>query len=338
MINKKLILLSVISLFVLSSCKKQNRFEFDYKKDLLEVNIHRFDKALMQLDTTNLMSSVENIYQDYAPYLKLYVESLDTVSFHDTLAVANSLKAFVFHPIVSEINKTVLETFPSSDEVEKELGIAFTYLTHYFPGIQFPNIFFFTSGITTSFLYSKDLQTIGVGADFFLGSEFSLYQDYFYDYMLPLMTPENLTVDLLSAVLYNNFHYDSDKNRLLDDILYRGKIKYLLSVIMPEREEHEVLGFTREQANWANTNEKEAWKIVVSEKHLFSTDALLISKYVENAPFTAAISQDSPARMGEWLGFQIVKKYMNKNRDITLIDLMRQNDYQAILEKSGYNP
>ena len=77
---------------------------------------------------------------------------------------------------------------------------------------------------------------------------------------------------------------------------------------------------------------------VIEQKHLFSSDLFLIRKYVNDAPFTAPLSQDSPGRAGAWIGWQIVRSYMERNPSVTLPELMRTNDYERLLEQSGYRP
>ena len=71
---------------------------------------------------------------------------------------------------------------------------------------------------------------------------------------------------------------------------------------------------------------------------LFSTDVMLIKKYMNDAPFTATISQESPGRLGAWIGLRIVDSYMRKNTNVTLRDLMNENNYQKMLEQSDYRP
>ena len=124
----------------------------------------------------------------------------------------------------------------------------------------------------------------------------------------------------------------------MDNMLFRGKVMYLLSVFMPEEKPENIMGYSAEQWKWAKTNEKQVWGYIIDQKHLFSTDVMLIRKYMNDAPFTAPLSQDSPGRMGTWLGWQIVQSYMNKNPNKSLTDLMKENNYQKILEDSGYRP
>jgi hypothetical protein len=65
---------------------------------------------------------------------------------------------------------------------------------------------------------------------------------------------------------------------------------------------------------------------------------MLIKKYIDEAPFTATVSQESPGRLGVWLGWQIVQSYMDKHPEVTLRALMLDNNYKQIFDKSGYQP
>jgi hypothetical protein len=63
-----------------------------------------------------------------------------------------------------------------------------------------------------------------------------------------------------------------------------------------------------------------------------------IMRFIGPAPFTSVYTNASPGRTGSWLGWQIVKKYMKKNSGVSLQMLMSDNDYQKILNDSGYSP
>ena len=64
----------------------------------------------------------------------------------------------------------------------------------------------------------------------------------------------------------------------------------------------------------------------------------MINSYLNDGPFTAEISQESPGRLGLWVGWRIVDSYMTNNKDVTLIELMGESDAQKILEQSYYKP
>jgi uncharacterized protein YjaZ len=80
------------------------------------------------------------------------------------------------------------------------------------------------------------------------------------------------------------------------------------------------------------------WGFLIEKKLLFSNQRMDIVRYINDGPTTSSFPLESPARTGVWLGWQIVRKYMDKNPEITLPELMKNNDYQAILNASGYFP
>jgi hypothetical protein len=121
-------------------------------------------------------------------------------------------------------------------------------------------------------------------------------------------------------------------------MLHRGKVIWLLSVFMPDKKMEDIMGYTPAQWHWAEANEEQVWKTIVAQKHLFSTDMQLINKYLNDAPFTAPVSQESPGRLGTWIGWRIIDSYMEQKKTMTLEQLMKENNYRKILEQSHYRP
>ena len=330
------ILILILLLFV--SCKGQKRFDVNLSENRVEVKIARLDKGLIAIDTLNAQKSVRELYHAYPGLLELYLSNFNEVQLQDTAAVTNVLRDFVSYPTVVPINIKVAQVFQNISNIEHEVSDAFTRINHFFPNITLPQLFFYVSGLNKAMIASPGLDTIGIGCDFYLGSNFEPYKSVVYDYVLPNMRPESLVPDLVSTILSGNFRFDGQQNRLIDNMLYRGKLMYLLSVLMPDRAENEIIGYTVEQENWAKSNEKEIWKAIVANKDIFSSNQHLIRQYMNEAPFTAPLSQDSPGMIGEWIGLQIVRSLMNKNYKMSLTELMQMNDYELLLQKSGYQP
>ena len=46
----------------------------------------------------------------------------------------------------------------------------------------------------------------------------------------------------------------------------------------------------------------------------------------------------APGRTANYMGWQIVKKYMNRNPETTMQDLIAYTDAQKLLEESKYKP
>ena len=76
----------------------------------------------------------------------------------------------------------------------------------------------------------------------------------------------------------------------------------------------------------------------MDKKDLFKTESKILTSYLNDGPFTAEVSQNAPARLGTWMGWQITKSYMQHNPDVTLQQLLEDGDAQKILENSYYKP
>ena len=327
-------LLGFILLF--GSCSKSNRFKIDTDKNRVNVKIHRFDKDLLSIDTTNMKAGLKTLYARYPEFLPVFTDNILDTTTTDTAAIGKLFCKFLSDKTFAPVNKKVLQTFGDVSDIEKQVSDAYTYIHFYFPDVKLPEIYFYVSGFNRSIMITNKF--IGLGTDLYLGSNYPAYKDYTYQYMLYNMRRECVAVDLVSTTLFRMFVMNSSEYRLLDNMLFRGKVIYLLSTFMPNEKPENIIGYTPEQWKWSKKYEKEIWAAIIDQKHLFSTDVQLIRKYMNDAPFTAPISQESPGRLGTWIGWQIVESYMKKNPKVSLTDLMNENNYQKMLEESGYRP
>jgi uncharacterized protein YjaZ len=63
---------------------------------------------------------------------------------------------------------------------------------------------------------------------------------------------------------------------------------------------------------------------------------MIITRLINDAPYTALISQDSPGRTGCWTGWRIVDKYAGK-KNATLEEILKV-DALTMLKEAKYNP
>jgi hypothetical protein len=172
----------------------------------------------------------------------------------------------------------------------------------------------------------------------YLGSDYEFYNRVVYEYQKQTMRKECIPVDVVSAYLFRTLPYTSTKSRLLDQMLYRGKVMYLVAQLFDELPGYEIMGWTKEQWDWCVKNERGIWHLVMDKRDLFKTESLVLTNYLNDGPFTSEVSQDSPGRLGIWLGWRIAESYMEHNETVTLQDLMAEPDAQKILELSFYKP
>src|SRR5690606_18920677 len=93
-----------------------------------------------------------------------------------------------------------------------------------------------------------------------------------------------------------------------------------------------------EQWEWANHFERDIWAWLLQENLLYEADYNRIQKYLGEAPFTPELGEqnDSAPKLGVFIGWKIVRAYMERNPDISLSGLLEINDAQKILDGSRY--
>jgi hypothetical protein len=152
------------------------------------------------------------------------------------------------------------------------------------------------------------------------------------------MNSAKIPTDVLYSWAVSEFEFDESTNNLIANMIYHGKILYFLDAMFPEEPDYLKIGYQPEKLEWCIKNEAGMWTYLVEHQLLFNTDRMNMVRFIGAAPFTAPFTNESPGRTGIWLGWQIVKKYMKKNSGTTLQALMLENDYQKILNESGYSP
>ena len=114
---------------------------------------------------------------------------------------------------------------------------------------------------------------------------------------------------------------------------------YLLDLYLPAISDKLKIGYLEPKLDWAVANEEDIWKYFIERKLLFSTDTKLNKRFLDNAPFSKFYLENdnqSPGRIGIWLGWQIVRSYM-QNNDVSLQQLLKINDLD-LYKKSKYKP
>lgn len=325
-------ILSFSILFI--SCNK-NRFRIDTSDVDLNIKIERFDQDFMSIDTLNIDNSILELKKKYGEFFSIYTNNVIMLGDPNANNYKELIKTFVTDSLVGEVYNETQHVFADITPIQTEVNNAFKYIKHYFPEKNIPRIATHISGFNQNIVISKDILSISL--DNYLGADCALYKGIVYDYALYNMNPNKVAPDIILGYLMSEFRTENT-GKLLDIIISKGKILYLQSVCMQERPEQDIIGYTKAQYDWCVTNEQNMWNYLVENKQLFSTSQLVISKYVNPAPFTTYFTQDSPGQATIWLGLQIVKNYMENNTSVSLKDLMADTNYQRILEESKYKP
>ena len=131
------------------------------------------------------------------------------------------------------------------------------------------------------------------------------------------------------------------RNRsFLSRIIYYGKELYVKDKLLPTQTDAQKINYLAEEYDWAQANEEQIWRYFVENELLYSTDSSLDRKFLDPAPFSKfglELDSESPARLGRYLGWQIVRAFADKNPKVELNELL-QLSADDIFQQSNYKP
>ena len=323
-------LLTILMLTSINSCDTVN----GRNPSVEPVHINRFDRDLFQLITGDTPEWQEKIAADYPDMLK--VIGLTVFRTQDTQHsdFFDRLINYYSEPTLNNLYRDALKAFEHIETVEANLGAGFHYLKTSFPAMQIPAVYMHVSGLQQNVLVDDSLLSISI--DKYMGADYPLYNNYFYDYQLRRMNPESIVLDYMKAWLLSEFPFKGNDRILLERMIHEGKIKYIMHRAFPKVLPETLMGYNSVDYQWCKRNEKMLWRLIIERKHLFEPDVATTARYFSEMP-SIFISDDAPGELGSWVGWQIVTKYMNRTK-VSIADLMMNTDYQDIFTKSRYKP
>jgi len=330
--KKKGVLFILALACTFSSCNwHKDRLKVDLSEiKISQVTIHRYDQDLFRIQLNYLKYGLISIQSRYPFFLGTNLD--------DTARLA-SMRDYLINPRNIDFYKAVQDKFKDLSHVEKDLTDGFRHIKYYFPGTDLPRVYSYISGGD----YENPVQladsVLLIALDTYLGSDFKPYlSDGIPLYKSQRMTPDHIVPECMRSFVDKLAPSDVSMNTFLDQVVDAGKRIYLLDAFIPEISGNLKINYTPEQFTWILKNETHVWSAIIENQMLYSTDAQTLRLFLADGPSTAAFGKESPPRLGEWIGWQIVKSYMNNHPDITLHQLLQKNDAQEILTQSGYKP
>lgn len=310
----------------------------------VEVKMKRFEQDLFSLDTNNVspgLTKLEESYPEFAPiFFGQILGSTDS-----TIAPEGHqqyVRGFVSHSTVRKLYDTCQVVYPDLKWLEKDFRQAFQFFKHYFPTQPLSGevVTYLSEYTIGGFLYGEN--SIGVGLDFYLGENYP-YLSYnpsnpnFSQYLTRSFNKDHI-VSKSMRMLVQDLLGPAKGSRMIDHMIHNGKELYILDQLLPLSPDSVKLEFSQPQVDWCYSNESNIWAYFFSEKLLYSTDFNTFRKFVEPSPNSPGMPEEAPGRTANWLGWQIVKSYMEKNPTTSLEQLVALTDAQFIMDKSKYKP
>lgn len=325
---------AVLVLFipVVYSCgTHHDRFHVDVSKIKIEkVNIKRYERALFSIDLNNLKSELEKLQPDFPMFLD--------GDLNDTFNIFR-ISNYLSDTVLTATNRDCEKNFSDISGLEQELTNAFIYYRYYFPERAQPDIYTYISGFDYESPVRLYENYLLIALDMYMGTDYHRYKNLGLPlYILQRFGKENITSDCIKQMARNETDSRKVGPDLLDLMLNEGKVIWYCKAMMPELPDSVLLNLSYAQLKWVDDNEAKVWAFIIENNMLYSQDMQNLKKLMGEAPFTSYFGDDSPPRLGHYIGWRIIESYMNKNPEITLAELMKSYDAQEVLNNSGYKP
>lgn len=307
----------------------------------MDVHIQRFDQDLYKLDTNNIQPALQQLEAAYPVFLPAYVEhimnfgpysdSSKMIQLQTRMLVSNS----DFRVLQDSINAQ----FPKLDALEKDLNQSFRYIKYYIPSFHAPKVVSFSSVISNYGAVTID-SVLGIGLDMYLGKDFPIYSmlpDY-PAYMIRKFSKEYITTNAIQAIVQNMYPGAEPSDKLVVQLVNAGKYQYFLEQVLPDVADTVRLGYTGEQLDFCMESEQMVWQFFVQQNLLYKADWQDNMHFMNDGPSTQGMPEGSPGRIGSFVGWRIVKKYMESHKEITLQQLMENKNAMQIFSQSKYRP
>ncbi len=340
-ISGSFIFLWILIFLTIHGCQEERkpgkRVVPEEKKTALALKIERFDKDLFSLNEIPEAAGPATLRKTYPVFFDLFTRNVLNIGDSTNPQLERMLQDFLKDPEINRIREEVNLMVPSLVLQETELSDGFQNYKYFFPEKKIPRLVSVISGFNYQNIASEEY--LAIGLEFYLGANHRYYQMLQYpEYKTKLLSKEYLAADAMKSWIMTEFEDNADKKNLLSQMVFQGKILYLMDQLLPEMEDSLKWGFSQKNLTWMEEQKTMIWKFFIDRKLLFNTKPIETMKYINEGPFTPGMPREAPARVAVWVGLQIVEAYMKKHPDITPAQLMKTKDAATLLNQSGYKP
>ena len=326
-----------VSLF---SCKNKSKTP-DVSNISIALTEQRFENDFFKMDTINVIPSLNKLKNSYPVFMGNFIQQI--LGFTDQTpadTLSKYVKFFIRdYKFVKDSSDLHFKNF--SDPLN-QIRHGFQFVKYYFPKYQLPAkvITFIGPFDGYSDVLMKD--AVAVGLQLHMGSDFSFYKseiahDLFPEYITKKFTPETIPVNTLKNIVDDLYPDKTSGSALIEQMVEKGKRLYLLDRFLPFVPEYLKIGYTEKQLKDCYINEAVIWDLFLHNELLNINDQNITKNYIGEGPKTQELGEDSPGNIGAFCGWQIVKKYVDKNPDIQLDKLMKM-DSREIYNQAKYKP
>ena len=350
----RLIKMLAIILFLVSCSNDSNKPDVSDIK--MDVTIQRFEKDFFEIDTSQISQHLSALNQKYPRFYPLFANEVlvldrdHSIQADGQVALTDSGSQVIryFYKDYRQIYDSMQRLYRNLDWLKSDLQDAFRYVKHYYPSFQAPTVITFIStfdfiGSTNSPGVVYTPKYLCIALQQFAGRYFSPYQDPVIQQLYPgyisrRFEKEYMVPNSMKAVAADLYPDSSAATSLIEQMIEKGKQWWLVDHFIPDAPDSVITGFTKRQTEWCEENEGNIWtSLLTGSQDLYTVNTETVQMYIGEAPTTMGMPEIAPGNIGQWVGWQIVKKFADKNPKMTLQEVLA-TPARKIFQEAKYKP
>lgn len=311
----------VVGMLMFFSCEDSRGIKPEIAQLDLEINFIRFDSIFAEAQPEDLNKLKDNypfMFENSIPDSLWYIKMKDALQ--------------------NEIEQEVLKAFSDFSIYQNEITLFFKHLKFYFPKIPIPKVVTLSEYVDYKSKVGLNKDLLYISLDNYLGQEHKFYSG-FQTHISDLQIPEQILPDIANQYAKKLIAFP-DSRSFLSQMIYEGKKLYFKSQLLPWVEEHQLIGYSKDDYHWAQSQEFMTWKFFVEKDMLYSSQSDLRRRFLNSGPFTKfylEFDNETPPRLGQYMGWQIVNAFAKRHPDKSLREVLEMSE-QDLFNQSKYKP
>lgn len=323
-------------LILLVACSSQRSIP-DVSGIKINLKTERFEQAFFAMDTLQVNASLQRLSQQYPGFTQDFMFNILGTG---TDSAENDTRLFIrSYRTMYEASQEKLKDFAT---IEKQIKRGLQFVRYYFPQYKTPERLITFIGPLNSYGNIITPNALAIGLQVYMGRDYPLYLSAQGQQMYPLFVsrrfePAYIPVNCMKNIIDDMYPNNSAGQPLVEQMVEAGKRQYVLDRLLPELADTLKTGYTAQQLKGCYDSEKNIWSLFVVNDLLYSTDPNMARDYLNDGPNTQALGEASPGNIGQFVGTQIVTKWMEKNENLSL-DALMKTPANKIFTESKYKP
>lgn len=321
-----------IILFIFYSCTS-DRLDVDISKSNIKISFVNLDSLVYHTPKFQI-PKVLALYANSSDGVLAYqlVHCLGIGGYKDSNSIER-IEIFRKDPYIKRLESKISKTFLQKNDLQDDLIDGFKHLHKHIYSAPLPKHIFYINSLFVSNVYCSNNQ-IGIGLERYLGPTTDVIKELpsqeFFQWMKDGMLKEYIPRDVLSEWIATNI-VKEENGTFAQKMIRWGKIIYLTEAAFPKMDKNVLLRYTKKKYDWAEHNESSVWKYLVDQNLLFSKNERDHANFLHEGPFTIGLPENSPDRLGQFLGWKVVHEFMEQNESVSFDELVKL-PYNTILQ------